>query len=666
MPADQLTATGNWWQAYLEFNDWSASEQIAAEHLAPLLHQAEADGLISAWWFMRKHPCWRLRFQREPDDHQMKAFLSGALDTLAADGAIRRWWPGLYEAEEAAFGGPEGMTAAHGLFSSDSRGVMSLLAGAPLGLGRRELAVILASTLMQSAGLEWYEQGDIWHHVARERPQPPGLSTARLATMSEDIRALMLADATPGSGLLEADGPLAAAADWVSAFRDAGQTIGAYARTGLLQRGLREVLSYHVIFHWNRLGLPARQQSILAWSARNTILGTPPAASSAPAPATRSPQADPAIRALEHAVARFPLVPRPKLSCPDLQTRIRQVRDYAAACCEPADPEKRVDQACTALNQAALIAADCGMPGLATDLCHRQFTVFQSTWPVSGRTTIACLQPLVNLARLDIRAGQPEGACRLLRQVDQAISNGGGSVSVHGKLISLNGFADATGRTIASTWFRDVLLYDGTRALVATGNWDQAAEHAARLDDAPERLGEGRQARVIAAARNGDAELALSLLDETTHTEPWERVVMACLRLYTYLITRRPIPVDTGITMTAKQQVFDCSIPGVAVFRIRLALTAAELARATGVDDQHLITHAATEACSSGDAQAAREVLMNPAARDRLTPGVKEELASLIDWAYLGQGRIPHQLIGDLTASVDIAETVLAKTLARP
>jgi hypothetical protein len=45
---------------------------------------------------------------------------------------------------------------------------------------------------------------------------------------------------------------------------------------------------------------------------------------------------------------------------------------------------------------------------------------------------------------------------------------------------------------------------------------------------------------------------------------------------------------------------------------------------------------------------------------------MQERLASLVDRAYLGQGRIPHQLIGGLTASVDIAETVLIETLACP
>ncbi|WTI78397.1 hypothetical protein OG242_08160 [Streptomyces sp. NBC_00727] len=63
-------------------------------------------------------------------------------------------------------------------------------------------------------------------------------------------------------------------AEWAVAFRDAGQELGHGAQEGTLDRGLRQVLSYHVIFHWNRLGLSMRGQSILAWAAREAILHT--------------------------------------------------------------------------------------------------------------------------------------------------------------------------------------------------------------------------------------------------------------------------------------------------------------------------------------------------------------------------------------------------------
>lgn len=61
-------------------------------------------------------------------------------------------------------------------------------------------------------------------------------------------------------------------AQWASAFHRTGQALGSTVQEGTPDRGLRQVLSYHVIFHWNRLGLSMRGQSIPAWAAREAIL----------------------------------------------------------------------------------------------------------------------------------------------------------------------------------------------------------------------------------------------------------------------------------------------------------------------------------------------------------------------------------------------------------
>lgn len=274
-------ALSGWWQLYIQFTDWNTAEVAAADHLAPLLHRAEQDGVITGWWFMRKHPCWRLRLQPGPAGCTMKPSLGAAFDDLAINGRIVGWWPGIYEAETAAFGGAAGMTLAHELFCEDSRAIVNLARDGGVGLGRRELSLLLCSTLMRAAGLEWYEQGDVWHRVALERRLPTDVPISKLTAMAGDLKQLMLADVTPDGPLLGADGPLACAAGWASVFSRAGRTLGATARMGTLQRGLREILSYLVIFHWNRLGLPARTQSILAWAARTAILDLPVAPASA-------------------------------------------------------------------------------------------------------------------------------------------------------------------------------------------------------------------------------------------------------------------------------------------------------------------------------------------------------------------------------------------------
>ncbi|MGH3922345.1 MAG: methyltransferase, FxLD system, partial [Pseudonocardiaceae bacterium] len=54
------------------------------------------------------------------------------------------------------------------------------------------------------------------------------------------------------------------------------------ARRGMLERGLRAVLAHHVIFHWNRLGLPHADQHTLSTLAKEVVMGTRNGAASAP------------------------------------------------------------------------------------------------------------------------------------------------------------------------------------------------------------------------------------------------------------------------------------------------------------------------------------------------------------------------------------------------
>ena len=76
----------------------------------------------------------------------------------------------------------------------------------------------------------------------------------------------------PDMPLFGPAGPVAYAAAWLAAFIQAGQELGEAAATGRLDRGLRAILAQIVIFHWNRLGLSAQTQGILAHAAKAAIL----------------------------------------------------------------------------------------------------------------------------------------------------------------------------------------------------------------------------------------------------------------------------------------------------------------------------------------------------------------------------------------------------------
>lgn len=275
---DTHARAGNWHELRIGFTDWDNAEHTATAHLLAKLQQASSAGIIASWWFIRKAPCWRLRYQPGPTSTSasLNAFSAG----LHHDELMVTARHVIYEPELCAFGGPDAIAIAHRLFHADSHNFLSYLdQPAPAGpagrtIGLRELSILLCSRLMRGAGQDWYEQGDIWHRVTEHRSLPPGAPRQRLDALAPALQQLMRTDTGPGSSLTDAHGPLAFAAPWAAAFQAAGAALNGAARDGKLSRGLRAVLAHHILFHWNRLGLTARTQSILATAAADVVLGT--------------------------------------------------------------------------------------------------------------------------------------------------------------------------------------------------------------------------------------------------------------------------------------------------------------------------------------------------------------------------------------------------------
>ncbi|GHC77027.1 methyltransferase, FxLD system [Streptomyces flavofungini] len=276
-------AAAEWPQRVIQFTDWDRSEITAVEHLLPLLatHGAE----LSQWSFLRKSPSWRVRFR--PAGPEAAKRLDMALDELVAAGVLASWTRGIYEPEEAAFGGPSAMEIAHVLFHHDSGHLLHQLAreqalGSP-GLGRRELGILLLSVMMRAAGLDWYEQGDVWARIAAERP---GDGVRHPQQHMVAVHRLMTVDVSlTSSGVTQSR--LASVGDWIATFERFGQQLADLSRQGLLDRGMRAVIAHHGIFHWNRLGLPAGDQHTLSTLAKEVVMGTSDNAASTP---TEGPQ----------------------------------------------------------------------------------------------------------------------------------------------------------------------------------------------------------------------------------------------------------------------------------------------------------------------------------------------------------------------------------------
>ncbi|KJY28464.1 methyltransferase, FxLD system [Streptomyces sp. NRRL S-495] len=253
-----------WIQHDLAFADAAAVEQTAAHHLAPALASAQEDGELENWWYMRKQGL-RLRYRAAGP----VPVVTSILDVLTEEGLVTGWATVIYEPEAEAFGGTDAMEIAHRLFHTDSRHLLARAAEPdPPALGRAETVVVLASAMFRAAGLDWYEQGDVWAQFALLRAAPPTVARSRATALASAMRHLMRLDTW---ALTREATPLAHHGDWVHAFEQSGQNLAGLARGGRLTRGLRAVLAHHLLFHANRAGLPVDHQAAMAARALDAV-----------------------------------------------------------------------------------------------------------------------------------------------------------------------------------------------------------------------------------------------------------------------------------------------------------------------------------------------------------------------------------------------------------
>lgn len=231
-------------------------EHQAVAHLSLVLPAAQAAGLIDQWWFIRKGP-WRIRYLPSAN------LDSGQLAKIFGNDVS--WTEHIYEPETHAFGGVDAMDAAHALFHHDSWHLLTYLTQHPAD--RRERSLLLCTALMRAAALDLNEQGDVWTKVLEYRTEQLSEATApdplTWRAFTSDVRRLLLG--TPRT-----------TSTWHTAFRTAGAGLQQLRETGALKRGLRAVIALHVIFHWNRIGIPAVSQARLAQAAKEAIFGHEP------------------------------------------------------------------------------------------------------------------------------------------------------------------------------------------------------------------------------------------------------------------------------------------------------------------------------------------------------------------------------------------------------
>ena len=219
--------------------------------------------------------------------------------------------------------------------------------------------------------------------------------------------------------------------------------------------------------------------------------------------------------ALAAVIRRFPLLGRPRPACPSLPERVQEIAGIARAAGQ--DGADRLAEGTHALNKAALIASDCGIPDLARDLCWQHINLYRAAGhPLTVLQARHMLEPVLNLVRLRLRAQDGGQALQLLTAMFQAVRSNTDLV-VDDRTLPL---ADPAGTRAEHYKLREWvwlhLIGDGIRALALAGRWDDAVAHARAHRGIGLHLMEGRQATIVARCVHGNLTAARAALADST------------------------------------------------------------------------------------------------------------------------------------------------------
>lgn len=361
---------------------------------------------------------------------------------------------------------------------------------------------------------------------------------------------------------------------------------------------------------------------------------------------------------MSDAVARrFPLIARPRPACLPLPERVQTLTELAATAVKYGDPA----MASTVYNQAALLASDVGIPELARAMCRQHAAAYLHAAPLPGATAIRALEPLVNLARLRVRAGQPDEGREHFQRLFEVVSTGS-SAEIEGVKLPADLVATPDDRQETRVWLWGVLLADGTRALTAANRWAEALAHVEAHRGVGQRMLDGRQVAVVTALVGGDLHRADSLLKGTQPGEPWEGAVTGCPKALCRRASARPgLQASEGLLTTNLNHPERNDL---ALFDTRLGLTILDV---IGTVDDPVARRVAAEphrrAMQATDGYTAREALQHPLFTALTTDRERQACRALLDACALRSGSLPGGLSDHLESALREGDLVIRRSV---
>ncbi|MFJ5121351.1 hypothetical protein [Kitasatospora sp. NPDC088548] len=345
---------------------------------------------------------------------------------------------------------------------------------------------------------------------------------------------------------------------------------------------------------------------------------------------------------------RFPLVARHRPACLPLNDRVGRLSELADTASRQNDP----GLASTVFNQAALLASDLALPTYARELCHRHAALYLTRGPLPAMSAIRGLEPIVNLARLHIRAGRHQRGHQLLLNLYRAVTTST-EATLDGVTVPAHLTETSEQRAEVVAWLWRVVIADGTRALTTAGRWTDALHHIEAHHGIGQRILDGRQVAILARATTGDLPGTLALLAATEPGEAWEDAVTAAL-------TSLCCPDDRHAAETA---IAHCLAfepdESLAVFTTRLALTAIDAAGQATPATRNLIEQLSSRTGESGDGYPLRDLLAHPVVLAHLHTAQVESLKKSLAACALNTGALPPRLRTVLEKALACARTVL-------
>ncbi|WTI78430.1 hypothetical protein OG242_10855 [Streptomyces sp. NBC_00727] len=343
---------------------------------------------------------------------------------------------------------------------------------------------------------------------------------------------------------------------------------------------------------------------------------------------------------------RFPLVARPRPSCLPLPQRIQALSLLADSAAAQGD----LGKASTVYNQAALVASDTGDTDTARAWCRQHAAAYLNAAPLGAADAIRALEPVANLARLQLRTGNADAGYQQLESLFDAVA-AGQSAPIYGVTVPANLVSTAQDRREVTTWLWAVLLADGTRALTSAGRWGEALSHVQRHRGLGRRMLDGRQVAVLTALLNADTAHAKHLLIHTEPGDVWEAAVTDCLTVLCLrssgLEWRRSLRnlVDAYLALPDHE--------GLAACRSRLGLVILDLVGSPeNSAAREIVADLCRRAAGTGDGYAARDALSHQFTRELAMDGEMKACLRLLSSCALSAGELPAQERAQLAEAV--------------